>query len=92
MKRIGYFSWSILWALMACQPSTQSPEQKPESMKIERVPEKVKVYQTAENSEDRMTMIEETKLVDFGQPTERQPAVFVDPSHQFQTFVGIAVR
>jgi len=89
MKRIGYFSWSILWALMACQPSTQSPEQKPESMKIERVPEKVKVYQTAENSEDRMTMIEETKLVDFGQPTERQPSVFVDPSHQFQTFVGI---
>ena len=73
--------------LLACQP--KAPKAVTETIQLIKVPDKVVVYQTAENSGDRLTQKGEYPLVDFGQPTERQPCVFVDPEHQFQTFVGI---
>lgn len=36
-----------------------------------------------------MAPSESHAFADFDQPSERQPCVFVDPSHEFQTFVGI---
>lgn len=50
---------------------------------------KVVVYTTAENTKLRLTVTETVGFVDFGQPKETQPCVFVDPSKTFQTFIGI---
>ena len=50
---------------------------------------KVVVYTTAENTNLRISQTETVQFVDFGQPKETQPCVFVDPAKTFQTFVGI---
>ncbi len=50
---------------------------------------KVTVYTTAENTRFRLTQTETVSFVDFGQPKETEPCVFVDPTKTFQTFVGI---
>lgn len=50
---------------------------------------KVVVYTTAENTKLRISLTETVTFVDFGQPKETQPCVFIDPSKTFQTFVGI---
>jgi glucosylceramidase len=50
---------------------------------------KVTVYTTAENTKFRLTQTETVSFVDFGQPKETEPCVFVDPTKTFQTFVGI---
>ncbi len=50
---------------------------------------KVVVYTTADNTKLRLTVTDTLKFVDFGQPLETQPCVFVDPTKTFQTFVGI---
>ena len=50
---------------------------------------KVVVYTTAENTKLRISQTETVQFVDFGQPKETQPCVFVDPAKTFQTFVGI---
>lgn len=51
--------------------------------------QKVVVYTTAENTNLRISQTETVQFVDFGQPKETQPCVFIDPSKTFQTFVGI---
>lgn len=50
---------------------------------------KVQVYTTAANTDMRMQAGEQLSFTTMGQPLETQPCVFVDPSHQFQTFMGI---
>jgi glucosylceramidase len=50
---------------------------------------KVTVYTTAEGTTNRLS---ETGTLDFApaaQPPETQPFIFIDPSHSYQTFVGI---
>jgi glucosylceramidase len=53
------------------------------------MPKKVTVYTTAKDTDFRLTKTEELELKSFGQPFETQPCVFVDPTHSFQTMVGI---
>lgn len=50
---------------------------------------KVTVYTTALNTDHRLTKTATLTFSDFGQPKETQPCVFVDPSHTFQTMLGI---
>ncbi len=49
----------------------------------------VTVYTTAKNTEDRLSITDTLHFKEFGQPAEDQACIFVDPSHRFQTFVGI---
>jgi glucosylceramidase len=49
---------------------------------------KVIVY-TTDSIKCRLTLTGTLTFSDFGQPLETQPSVFVDPSHSFQTLVGI---
>jgi glucosylceramidase len=49
----------------------------------------VTVYTTADSTEMRLSKTETLAFAPFGQPFEYQPCVFVDPSQQFQTLVGI---
>src|ERR1043165_5076662 len=50
---------------------------------------KVIVYTTADSTDLRLTKTDTLSFSDFGQPLETQPSIFVDPSHSFQTFIGI---
>jgi glucosylceramidase len=50
---------------------------------------KITVYTTAKDTEFRISKTDELELKSFGQPFETQPCVFVDPTHTFQTLVGI---
>lgn len=50
---------------------------------------KVIVYTTADNTKYRLTATDTLHFVDFGQPLETQPCVFVDPTKTFQSIIGI---
>lgn len=50
---------------------------------------KVAVYTTAANTEYRLSKTTELSLQPFGQPLETEICIFVDPTHTFQTFLGI---
>ncbi len=47
------------------------------------------VYVTAKDTGQRLAKVGELHFVDLSQPTERQQCVFVDPSKEFQTVLGI---
>jgi len=49
----------------------------------------VKVYLTADHTNDRLTQTETLHFTDKPQPVETEVAVFVDPSKTFQTMLGI---
>jgi len=49
----------------------------------------VTIYTTAEKTDYRITKTGTSGFADFGQPSEGQVCVFVDPTHSFQTIVGI---
>jgi len=50
----------------------------------------VTVYTTAKNTNYRISKTDSgLQFSDFGQPLETQVCVFVDPTHSFQTLVGI---
>src|SRR5438128_10883588 len=50
---------------------------------------KVVVYTTADSTSYRLSATDTLSFADFDQPLETQPSIFVDPSHTFQTFLGI---
>lgn len=50
---------------------------------------KVTIYTTADQTDYRLSNTGTLSFSDFGQPLETQPCIFVDPSHSFQTFLGI---
>ena len=50
----------------------------------------VTVYTTAQNTDYRITKTSDNlQFSDFGQPAEGQVCVIVDPTHRFQTLLGI---
>jgi glucosylceramidase len=50
---------------------------------------KFTIYTTAKGTDRRISKGETITLKDFGQPMETQVCVFVDPTHTFQTMLGI---
>jgi len=47
------------------------------------------VYTTAQNTDYRLSKTDSLQFEEFGQPFETQVCVFVDPTHTFQTHLGI---
>src|SRR5689334_6914554 len=50
---------------------------------------KTSVYTTAKDTENRLSPTGTLEFKQLGQPLETQTCVFVDPSKQFETFIGI---
>lgn len=76
----------FLLLFAACTPKTNSVD----SEKTSNMDRKnVAVFTTADSTNLRLSPGETLTFSPFGQPFENQPCVFVDPAHQFQTFVGI---
>jgi glucosylceramidase len=75
MKRKVYFSFFLLTISVVAGWSQTSS---------------LTVYTTAQNTNFRLTKTDSAlTFSDFGQPAETQVCVFVDPTHQFQTVLGI---
>ncbi len=49
----------------------------------------ITVYTTADSTNYRLSVTNMLHFKQFGQPLETQACIFVDPSHTFQTFLGI---
>src|SRR5882672_9195602 len=67
------------------------PSESPELLSIEGSVEgrEVTVYTTADHSNHRLAATDAVRFKPVGQPKETQICVFVDPSRQFQNFLGI---
>jgi glucosylceramidase len=51
---------------------------------------KLKVYTTADSTNYRLSLTDSNSVfADFGQPSETQPCIFIDPTKTFQTMLGI---
>ncbi|PWT71892.1 MAG: glycosyl hydrolase [Bacteroidetes bacterium] len=86
MNRI--FLLSLVVIAMAFHSIHLTAGKKSELTNASEVKEVV-VYTTAENTSLRLTPTDTVSFVDFGQPLETQPCVFVDPGQTFQTFMGV---
>lgn len=82
------YTLTALFVLWGCQaPSPEKPEAS--GMIVVKKRSSVTLYQTAKETDQKLANCGTYELTDFGQPTERQPCVFIDPGHEFQRFIGI---
>jgi len=73
----------------SARPSeSQSPGSK-RSMPTGPARGQLRVYTTAKDTDQRISLTATLELKQFGQPLETQTCVFVDPSKQFETFIGV---
>ncbi len=77
-----------LSALMACtgKPVTNTTSQPAKTI---APPENAEIFVTARDTSLRLTQTAGVSFEEFGQPFETQVCVFVDPTHTFQTMIGI---
>lgn len=82
--KLSFFAPAAAVACL-CAANQAAAQQKPYSA----VNKTVKVYLTAENTNDRLTQTETLHFSPKPQPVETEVAVFVDPAKTFQTMLGI---
>lgn len=80
---------AILLLLAACSQKTGSAVSGTAPLKASADRKTVTVYTTADSTKLRLSQTETLTFSPFGQPFETQVCIFVDPAHQFQTFMGI---
>ncbi|HEY3369651.1 MAG TPA: glycoside hydrolase family 30 protein [Prolixibacteraceae bacterium] len=80
------FKISILFMLLASGASANMTAKK---SIVHVIPAKAQVYQTAKETDLRITKTPDVMFENFGQPMETQVCVFVDQTRSFQTMVGI---
>ncbi len=76
------FITSIFWG---CQPKKNPVHSEPSELSDQIV----KVYTTAHHSNLKLTNTDTLVFNDFQQPLETEAAIVIDPTKQFQTFLGI---
>ena len=89
MKNVFLFLPLLLGSFIFIPPTIKINKSDPISPVLKPHGQNVTVFTTAENTPHRLTATETLSFAPFGQPFENQPCVFVDPTHTFQTFVGI---
>jgi glucosylceramidase len=72
----------IMFSLLASNAVLSQDKTSPEG-------KTVSMYITADSTDFRLEAKARLRFAPFGQPFETEPAIFVDPSKTFQTFVGI---
>ncbi|MCC7466823.1 MAG: glycoside hydrolase family 30 protein [Saprospiraceae bacterium] len=82
----SYFWVVLLLTGSACNQKTM--QQSSESVNL-LSRKTVRVFTTADSTSLRLTPTAQLTFAPFGQPFEDQACVFVDPSQQFQTLLGI---
>jgi glucosylceramidase len=85
MKRKSLLKYPALAVVILTVTAADAQKATPYSAKNKTV----KVYVTAENTNNRLTQTEILHFSDKPQPVETETVVFVDPSKTFQTMLGI---
>lgn len=87
MKKMTIALAVTLFLTMAC--ITRKSEQGGVAPAGALDPASAKIYQTAQSNGNRLADLGSAAFEPFGQPLETQPCIFIDPTHTFQTLVGI---
>lgn len=66
---------------------TSEKSQQPKNFDVSN--KQISVYSTVHNSDIKLKLTEILKFGDFQQPLETESAILVDPTKEFQTFMGI---
>lgn len=82
-----YFSFTLLALFLVSFSPKNKSGNNPSKYSVDG--KTITVYTTADKTDLRITSTGTLKFTDFGQPLETQVCVFVDPTHTFQTMVGI---
>ncbi len=87
MKKFFFTATSVL--LITCKQAEKHEvsNSAPATFSVEA--KKVIVYTTADSTDFRLTPTDTLSFSELDQSEESQPAIFVDPLHAFQTFIGI---
>lgn len=91
-KRIFYQSQIIICILcMSCnsEKKMNGPENNQGVKSLDMTKIKTKVYTTAHGTNLKLALTDSLRFNAFEQPLETEAAIIVDPSKQFQTFLGI---
>lgn len=83
---------AVVMLLAACTGNKVTDKSSPAASQVPEFntgTKMVVVYTTADSTSFRLTATDTLTFSDFSQPSEAQPAVFVDPARRFQTFLGI---
>jgi len=84
------FKFSIALLILAVSACSNKPINNVAKQPVKKVvPVKAQIFATAKDTALRLTQTADALFTDFGQPLETQVCIFVDPTHTFQTFVGI---
>ncbi len=91
MKKIALLILMSL-AFLGCDQKKEAIQ--PESKPLKEAPVtikkgSVKIYTTAQDTDLKLTLTDSIKLNNYRQPLETENSIVVDPTKQFQTFLGI---
>jgi glucosylceramidase len=91
MKNIGVII-VLIFICSSCNQKTASVEtkeniQQPKSIDV--TDKQISVYSTVHGSDIKLKLTEILKFGEFQQPLETESAILVDPTKEFQTFLGI---
>lgn len=92
MKKILLAGTALIW-LVACKENSGSPRSSAsakDNIDFKLEGKSVNVYTTADSSDKRINLTDSSlQFKEVGQPIESQVYIFVDPSKQYQTMLGI---
>lgn len=88
MKNQTRLILSVL-SLFLLASACKSPEKAAESTPVSLELKKAEVFVTAKDTDLKLTSTGSIEFTDLAQPVENEAAILVDPTHQFQTLVGI---
>lgn len=84
------FTIAGLVLLAACATPTDKPTDKaPATADSTFITKSAIVFTTADSTTDRITPTDTLHFTDFAQPLETEACVFVDPTHSYQSMLGI---
>src|SRR5215831_9166563 len=87
MKTVFFIATFIF--LLACNDQQQENKSVTAVNNFSTESKKVIVYTTADSTNYRLTATDTLSFVDIDTPIQAESSIFVDPSHTFQTFIGI---
>lgn len=89
MKRIVFIGFLFLAACTSQQKDKAVDQKVNTSASYSVENKKAIVYTTAEGTKDRLSVTDTLHFTNMDQPVETQVCIFVDPTHTFQTVLGI---
>ncbi|NQV77951.1 MAG: glycosyl hydrolase [Lutibacter sp.] len=89
LDKISFKNISLFFIITFFGCNEKNPDVKPHEQSSMIKHKTIQVYTTVHNSDLKLRLTDTLVFNDFQQPLETESAILVDPSKQFQTFLGI---